>query len=100
MVAFLSMSCKHCALAADKLAAMHHDNSFPLLVVLNGDSTKAPDYIEAHQLTGIPYTMLYEPHFSNLAGNKLPSIYLISDHHIVKRITHRDLSPNRLNNWF
>jgi hypothetical protein len=100
VAAFLSMTCKHCSIAAHKLSEIHKsNNNIPLVIILNGDSSETIEYLKTHHIAELPYTMLYGNDFIHLAGTKLPSIYLVEDGKIVKRITHREINATRLNNW-
>ena len=97
---FLSMTCSHCRITADKLAEIHEkDKDIPMLIVLNGDSTLLDAYLKEHKIADIPHTMLYGDNFSNLAGTRLPAIYMVRNNVIRKKLKHRWLDLRKMEMW-
>jgi hypothetical protein len=84
LIAFLSMSCGHCKIAARKLG--HLKTSAPELhvfLVLNGDDTELPDFLTNQQVTHLPHAMLAAAPFVALAGYSVPYLAIIGNQHTL-----------------
>jgi len=77
-ISFLSMSCGHCRIAADRISLIQKAYpEMPIFLVLNGDSLEVKSYREDRGIQSIPYTMLGAAPFMELAGNSVPILYLV-----------------------
>ncbi len=79
-IGFLSMSCGHCRIAADRISLMQ--KAYPdmsIFLVLNGDSSEVAGYRQTHGIEQLPYTMLGATPFMELAGNSVPVLYIVKN---------------------
>ncbi len=74
LYAFLSMSCKHCQVAADRLGSITRLQELPVLLVINGDSLEFDRFRETHGIAHLPACLLNAEPFIHLGGNHLPSL--------------------------
>ena len=74
VLAFMSLSCMHCRVAAKKMRIMHEKNpTLSFYFVLNGDSIKLKQFYADTKTQDFPYCMLKARPFIYLAGtNSLP----------------------------
>lgn len=80
LIAFLSMSCGHCRLAAERISLIQKSYpKMPLFLVLNGDSTETASYRSDYGIQNIPYTMLDAAPFMELVGTSVPVIYVVKN---------------------
>lgn len=80
VITFMSLSCGHCKIAANKMRIMHERNpEIPFYMVLNGDEKKLSEFFEATHTQDIPHCMLLGKNFVYLAGLDLPRIYLVNN---------------------
>lgn len=103
LVAFLSLTCPHCRDAAIKMEAIKAKNpDFPIHVIFM-DIPDRPellkDFMQQTQLNNVPYEFLEEKKFINLAGDYVPSIYLLNGENIEDKIDQRQLNEAFLNEW-
>ncbi len=79
LIAFLSMSCGHCRIAAERLSSMQRLHpKLPIFIVLNGDSSDLNDYRAKQKIEEIPYAMLEAAPFIQLAGTSVPVLYIVA----------------------
>jgi hypothetical protein len=80
VLAFMSMTCQHCRVAANKMRIMHERNpGIPFYIVLNGEDKNLKPFFEATHAEDIPHCVLNGRNFVYLAGVQLPRIYLINN---------------------
>lgn len=80
LIAFLSMSCGHCRIAAERLSSMQRLNpKLPIFIVLNGDSSALHDYRAQQKIESIPYTLLEAAPFIQLAGTSVPVLFIVQN---------------------
>lgn len=97
-VAFLSMSCGHCRIAAERISLIQKAYpQIPIFLVLNGDSTEVGSYLQERGIQNIPYTMLPATSFMELAGNSVPVLYLIKNDSIRYQPTLFELNGKTIN---
>src|SRR5690606_37789626 len=100
VVAFLSLSCSHCKVAAKKFYLFKKDNSsLPLFFVLNGDSIKYETWIAETKAGNIPYSFCLGKIFVHLAGTRLPRIYYLEDGIVVKKVDYFELNQYDIETW-
>ena len=79
IIAFMSLTCPHCRIAAKKMRIMHERNSdIPFYFVLNGDDNKLKLFFDDTHTDSIPYCKLNGRNFIYLAGLSMPRIYLVN----------------------
>lgn len=80
LIAFLSMSCGHCRIAAERLSSMQRLNQkLPIFIVLNGDSSALHDYRAEQKIESIPFTLLEAAPFIQLAGTSVPVLFIVQN---------------------
>jgi hypothetical protein len=97
---FLSLSCKHCRMAAKKARIMYERNpEIPIYFILNGDEEKLKDFFEDTGSESIPHCMLPGRSFVYLAGVNLPVIYLINNSVIENQVNYFDFDQREIEKW-
>ena len=100
VIAFLSLTCKHCKVAANKIRIMHErDPSIPFYFVLNGDEADLQRFFRDTGTQDIPHCILLGRHFVYLAGTILPDIFMIDNGMIVNDVNYMDLDQDGLEKW-
>ena len=100
ILAFLSLKCPHCIMAAKKIGIMKRKNpTLPFFFVLNGKKEMGKDFFKKTDTQGINYTFLYGSHFIYLAGVDLPIIYLLNNSRVEIILNYKDLDQKSLTDW-
>lgn len=100
LIAFMSLTCPHCKIAAYKMQLMRQSNpDISMFLVLNGDSTNLQPFWEKTGAKSIPHTMLLGHDFVSLSGISLPAIYWINDSWVEAKSTYIDLSQAEIEKW-
>lgn len=101
LIAFFSLTCKHCRIAATKLRIIHERNpNLPMYFVLNGKAEKEVDFFEDTKTENIPHTLLNGRAFVYLAGTNLPAIYLVNNGIVEHDLNYFILDQTELEEWF
>lgn len=100
VIAFMSMSCPHCRIAAKKMRIIHERNpQIPMYIVLNGKDEKLKPFYEDTHAEEIPHCILNGKNFVYLAGLDMPRIYLINNSIIEYDLNYIDLDQEELEKW-
>lgn len=100
VIAFMSLTCPHCRIAAKKIRIMHELNpSISFYFVLNGDDEKLKPFFEDTHTENIPYCMLLGKPFVYLAGTSMPAIYLINNSKVEHDLNYIDLDQKQVEEW-
>ena len=100
VVAFLSLSCQHCRIAAKKIRLIHEKNpGISFYFVLNGEKEKMKWFYLDTKTENIPYTMLRARPFVYLAGINLPTIFLVNNATVEHWVNYMELDQNQLEKW-
>jgi len=100
IVAFFSVECSHCKLAAYKLHVMYKRNpSLPITMVLNGDRDELPAFFDETKSADIPHVLYKGPNYLKMSGPTLPAIYWISNGIVVNKINYMQLSQDDIEKW-
>lgn len=100
ILAFMSLTCQHCKMAAYKMQLMKKDNpDISMFMVLNGDSSNLAPFWENTKAESIPHTMLLGRSFIELSGPSLPAIYWINDGWVEANSTYIDLNQSTIEEW-
>ncbi len=100
IVAFMSLTCPHCKMAALKMQLMKRDNpDISMFLVLNGDSTNLQPFWDKTNAEIIPNTMLLGRDFVSLSGLSLPAIYWINDGWVEAKSTYINLNQAAIEQW-
>lgn len=100
IIAFMSMSCSHCRIAAKKMRLMKEKNQqLPIYFVLNGDTNKIKPFFEDTKANNINYSILNGKSFVYLAGLNMPAIFLVNNSIVENWITYLDLDQAEVEKW-
>ncbi|MDP1800985.1 MAG: hypothetical protein Q8L81_06520 [Bacteroidota bacterium] len=100
VVAFLSLSCPHCRIAAKKFRLIKKNNpDLPIYFVLNGDKPKYKEFIEDTHADNIPATFCLGKTFVNFTGPNLPRIYYLDNGILVKKVDYYELNQYNIEEW-
>jgi hypothetical protein len=100
VLAFLSLTCSHCRVAAKKFRLIKKNNpSLPIYFVLNGDRKKHIDFIADTKADNIPSSFCLGKTFVLLASAQLPRIYYLHNSMVVKKVDYFELSQYDIEDW-
>lgn len=100
VVAFLSLTCPHCRIAAKKFYLIKKNNpKLPIFFVLNGDRSAYQEFVDDTKATNIPYSFCLGESFINLAGVNLPRIYYLENGVVTKKVDYFELNQYRIEEW-
>ena len=100
IIAFLSLTCKHCKIAANKMRVIHKRNpEIPFYFVLNGENKDLKPFFEKTFTEDIPHTMLLGRNFIFLAGTSLPTIFLVNNSMVEHDIDYMNMDQDEIENW-
>lgn len=100
VIAFMSLTCPHCKIAAYKMQLMREDNpDISMLLVLNGDSTDLDAFWEKTKAEDIPHTMLFGKDFVSLSGLNLPAIYWVNDGWVEAKTNYIEMNQAAIEDW-
>ncbi len=100
IVGFLSSTCGHCKIAAQKLSVIHSENpSIPIYFFINGDNDKIKAFIAKTNTESIAYSKLNSQLFIELAGLKLPVIYYLNNNVVEKQVDYFTLEQAHIEQW-
>ena len=100
ILAFLSLKCPHCIMAAKKIGIFKRKNpDLPFFMILNGKSNNLTEFVNKTNTHGINYTFLKGKDFIYLAGLELPVIYLIDNSKVEIELNYKQLNQNQVSNW-
>jgi len=100
IIAFLSLTCKHCRIAANKIRIIHERNpKIPFYFILNGDEKDLKTFFENTHTEDIPHCILLGRNFVYLAGIHLPVIYLVNNSIVEFQVNYIDLDQNEIEKW-
>ncbi|MCW3072406.1 MAG: hypothetical protein JWO44_2296 [Bacteroidetes bacterium] len=100
IIAFMSLTCPHCRIAAKKIRIMHERNpEISFYFVLNGDDEKLKPFFDDTHTDGIPHCMLLGRPFVYLAGTSMPAIYLVNNGMVEHDVNYIDLDQGEIEEW-
>ena len=100
IIVFLSLTCKHCRVAANKVRIIHERNpKIPFYFVLNGDNKDLKPFYENTNTQDIPHCILLGKSFVYLAGTSMPMIYLVNNSIVENNVDYIDLDQNEIEKW-
>lgn len=101
IIAFLSLKCKHCKMAAKRMQLFHYIHpEVPIYFVFNGEESDIPKFVKEVDLVNIPYTLLNGRGFVYMAGVNLPVIYLINNGQFDLLIDYLNFDEEEIINWY
>lgn len=100
ILAFVSLTCPHCKLAALKLHALKFNNpEMPIWMVINGETEDLEPFFKESKANNVPYFRLNGPGFIEITKYEVPAILMISDTKINKKIGIRQLDETTIQKW-
>jgi hypothetical protein len=100
VLAFLSLTCRHCRIAAKKMHLIKSRNpDISIYFVLNGEREHYHAFITETQASDIPSTYCLGKSFVQLASAHLPRIYYIDDGIVVRKVDYFELSQEQIEDW-
>lgn len=100
IVAFMSLTCPHCKIAAKKIGIIHKRNpTISFYFVLNGDEKNLKPFFEDSNTGTIPYCMLRGRPFMYLAGMSFPSIYMLNNGIVEHEIDYLNMNQDEIEKW-
>jgi uncharacterized membrane protein YphA (DoxX/SURF4 family) len=104
IIAFMSLTCPHCRIAAKKIRIIHERNpKISFYLVLNGEDKNLQPFFEDTHTENIPHCMLVGGnsinHFIYLAGTEMPAIYLVNNSVVENKVNYIDLDQQELEKW-
>jgi hypothetical protein len=100
VVAFVSLTCSHCRVAAKKFRLIKKNNpSLPIYFILNGDKERYADFIKDTKASNIPSSYCLGKSFIQLASSRLPRIYYLDNGIVVKKVDYFELNQYDIEKW-
>ncbi len=100
VIAFMSLTCGHCRIAAKKMRIMHEKNpEIPFYFVLNGKDEKLQTFFDDTHTENIPHCVLNGRSFIYLAGTVMPTIYLVNNSMVEHDVNYMVLDQSELEKW-
>jgi hypothetical protein len=101
VMAFFSLSCPHCKIAAKKIALMHKlDPDVDYFMVLNGKKSEIRGFLRKTNTQEIGYSLLLGDSFIYLSGIHLPVIYLLNDNMVEHVLHYKELNQHDIDIWW
>lgn len=100
VLAFLSLTCSHCRVAAKKFRLIKKKNpSLPIYFILNGDRKRYPEFVKDTKADNIPSSYCLGKTFVQLASAQLPRIYYLQDGVVIKKVDYFELNQYDIEDW-
>ena len=100
IIAFMSMTCPHCRIAAKKMRLIHEKNpSISMYFVLNGEDEKIKPFFEDTKATDIRYCILNGKNFIYLAGVEMPAIFMVNNSVVENWVDYMHLDQTEIEKW-
>ncbi len=100
VIAFMSLTCPHCRIAAKKIRIIHERNpAISFYFVLNGEDKNLKLFFEDTHTDSIPHCILNGKNFVYLAGTSMPRIYLVNNSVVEHDVNYIDLDQGELEKW-
>jgi uncharacterized membrane protein YphA (DoxX/SURF4 family) len=100
IIAFISMTCPHCRIAAKKIRIIHERNpKISFYFVLNGERKSLKPFFDDTHSENIPYCLLNGKNFVYLAGTSVPKIYLVNNGRVEHEVNYFSLDQDEIERW-
>lgn len=101
VVAFLSLKCPHCKIAAKKFRLIKKNNpQISIYFILNGQKSGYSNFIEETKSDNIPYSFCLGKTFVQLASLRLPRIYYLDNSIVYKKVDYLELNQYEIESWY
>ena len=100
IIAFMSLKCPHCKIAAKKIRLIKERNpEIPFFIVYNGDISDLKPFFKETGADQVPFSILLGKPFVFLAGTSLPRIYLLNNSKVEFVVNYLDLDQTEIEKW-
>ncbi|HNW88450.1 MAG TPA: hypothetical protein PKN48_02240 [Bacteroidales bacterium] len=100
IIAFMSLTCKHCRVAAYKIHIINKQNpEIPFYFVLNGNEKNLVPFFDDTKTENIPYMMLLGERFVSLAGYNMPAIMFVNNSVVEQKENYISLNYDSVIEW-
>jgi hypothetical protein len=100
IIAFMSMTCPHCRIAAKKLRLIKEKNpSISIYLVLNGEYDRIQPFFQDTKADNIDYCVLNGRAFIYLAGIDMPAIYMVNNSVVEHWVNYMQLDQAEIEKW-
>lgn len=100
VLAFLSLTCSHCRIAAKKFRLIKKNNpSIPIYFILNGEKKNYASFIADTKADNIPSSYCLGKTFIQLASAQLPRIYYLDNGIVTKKVDYFELNQYQIEDW-
>ncbi len=100
VLAFMSLTCPHCRIAAKKFRLIKKNNpALPVYFILNGEKARYKDFIDDTKADNIPFSYCLGKSFVQLASTSLPRIYYLDNGRVVKKVDYFELNQYAIEDW-
>jgi uncharacterized membrane protein YphA (DoxX/SURF4 family) len=100
IIAFMSLTCPHCRIAANKIRIIHERNpNIPFYFVLNGLEKNLQPFFEDSHTEDIQHCILGKDYFIPMAGLQLPVIYFVNNSFVEHNVNYMDLDQGEIEKW-
>ena len=101
VVAFLSLKCPHCKIAAKKFRLIKKNNpQISIYFILNGQKSDYYNFIEETKADNIPYSFCLGKTFVKLASFRLPRIYYLYNGIVFRKVDYLVLNQYEIEAWY
>ena len=101
VVAFLSLKCPHCKIAAKKFRLIKKNNpQISIYFILNGQKSDYSNFIEETKADNIPYSFCLGETFVKLASFRLPRIYYLDNGIVLRKVDYLELNQYEIEDWY
>jgi hypothetical protein len=108
VIVFMSLTCPHCRIAANKIRIIHEKNpELPFYFILNGDESNLKPFFENTHTEAIPHCILVGG--NDKIGNyfvyvakksELPVIYMVNNGIVEHDVNYIDLDQKEIEKWY
>ena len=101
IVVFLSLTCPHCRLAANKLGILKKQHpEYPIYFVLNGRQEDLNSFFNESNSVHVPHSMFLGPtNFLKLSGKQFPSICLVNNSIVNEKLNYLSINSDIIDKW-
>jgi glutaredoxin len=100
VIAFFSLKCPHCKMAARKMQIMKEKNpALPFFFVVAGKDKYLPEFWKETHAESVPHTKLDGDSFTNMVGYAWPVIYFVNDGWVEANSNYIALSQEEIEKW-
>jgi len=101
VIAYLSLTCPHCKLAAYKLHIMKKKNpALPIYFILNGKDENIKPFFEETKSENVPHSFFKGRDYLKMSGPELPAIFMVNNSIVDRKPNYFVVNQHDIENWF